>query len=85
MSDYISRDIVIANVIEQMKHSDECAMRERLLNLEAADVRENKTGKWIPIEEDADFFGEFNKCSDCGAVVMGFGNYCSNCGARMSE
>ena len=38
--DYISREQAVENVIDQMRHSaSETAMRERLLNLVAADVR----------------------------------------------
>ena len=89
MSDYISRKAVLdlEDDFEWELPDDEIFFTyidpDKVRNLPAADVRENKIGKWIPIEEDADFFGEFNKCSDCGAVVMGFGNYCSNCGADM--
>lgn len=39
MAEYIERDLVIENVIDQMKHSSgESAMRERILNLPTADV-----------------------------------------------
>ena len=41
MSEYVSKDIVVKNVLDQMLHSKSLiAMHERLMNLEAADVAE---------------------------------------------
>lgn len=89
--DYISREKAIENVLDQMKHStSENAMRERLLNLVAADVRPVVRGRWID-DKVAFYLG----CSECGCYLeyavdtfLDNGdhyNYCPNCGADMRE
>ena len=82
--DYISREAAIKNVINQMRVSkSELCMRERLLNLEAADVRPVVRGKWV--QGDMPTYGGY-KCSVCGAnTVLYKANFCPNCGADMRE
>ena len=57
-------------------------------NLPAADVRENRRGKWqediISFDEDgSEIYAPF--CSECGKVFFRETNYCPNCGADMRE
>ena len=84
--DYISREQAVENAIDQMRHSaSETAMRERLLNLLAADVRSVVRGKWIWTVDDDEYLGEYWKCNLCGEhSYIGY-NYCPNCGAMMEE
>lgn len=52
----------------------------------AADVIEQKHGKWMPIY-DGNEFGEVYQsgvyCSECDEELQSEPNYCPNCGARM--
>ena len=92
MSEYVSKDIVVKNVLDQMLHSKSLiAMHERIYNLEAADVAERKHGEWILkqeydiCEEDGEKFWE---CSLCGCGSDSYDttyhtNFCPNCGADM--
>ena len=49
----------------------------------AADVRENKSGKWT---QRTDHWTGGYVCSECGHMVFcGTTNYCPNCGANMVE
>lgn len=62
---------------------------QKILALPAADVRENRRGKWIRIG----FFGRAFKCNLCGNILdfdgvnagRGDANFCPNCGADMRE
>lgn len=88
--DYISREKAIENVLDQMKHStSENAMRERLLNLVAADVRPVVRGKWTGNKRH-------QSCSEChmtycvpdgqdGELDLTAYHFCPNCGADMRE
>lgn len=48
----------------------------------AADVRENKRGKWKLGQED--IYSIFI-CSECGDTCYWSANFCPNCGADMRE
>ena len=88
MSDYVSKDIVVKNVLDQMLHSKSLiAMRERIYNLEAADVVERKRGEWMKAVQWLD---ESWVCSECmeeyvsvDADFKDYAHFCPNCGARM--
>ena len=92
MSDYIDRETVyplakkICDVIDS-EDFQRLNFGMRILDwiddIPAADVRPVVRGHWIPTGQDEEFYGELNKCSVCGAVDIGFGDYCFNCGARM--
>lgn len=51
-----------------------------LLDIPAADVRENIRGEWII--QRGNYNEEF-ECSECQHISKDGGNYCGNCGARM--
>ena len=108
MSDYISREAAIKAIQEEvplskfMKRSISSASHamgelcEVLDALPAADVRENKRGKWQHTTEPCGWREyECASCSVCGEsfVLDEWGmddftslmNYCPNCGARMSD
>ena len=78
--DYISREAAIDNVISQMRasKSEEC-MRERILNLDAADVRPAVRGEWV-YDIEPDMF----RCSVCnGFAPRNDYPFCHWCGADM--
>lgn len=84
-AEYLKKTAVIDNVIDQLRHSkSEVAMRERLLNLEAADVRPVVRGRWKMQG------GGFVKCTSCMTLMFNADtphewNYCPNCGAAIME
>lgn len=97
MSDYIDRELAIENVISQMRCSkSELCMRERLLNLEAADVRPVVHGHWYWDKNGIDWGLGAWRCSVCHSKndnVFGpethppmrcaGSKFCPNCGAKM--
>ena len=78
MNDYISRELAIT----MCPH----IAIDTLKKIPAANVVEQKTGKWTedsissPIDKWV-IYG-FN-CSECNQISSFNSNYCSNCGARM--
>ena len=89
MSDYISREAILAKcAYEQPWGAD--AVIAMIEDFPAADVRENKRGKWIEIPDEV--FASTYKCSSCGEAPLcdeysdyTFSPYCPNCGADMRE
>ena len=88
MGDYIEREWfldVVENIIQWDTERDRNRIIHQVRELTpAADVRENKRGKWI--------FGvtmhhEWMKCSACNVSqdLNGCFSYCPNCGADMRE
>ena len=92
MNDYINRQAAIEEACKgcNIEFSDEpcepseCKIRERLINIQAADVRENVKGTWS--------YDGFNvlinglgamRCSACNEIAEYPTNYCPNCGADM--
>ena len=92
MNEYVSKDIVVKNVLDQMLHSKSLiAMRERIMNLKSANVAERKRGKWLLKQEYSIYEGDgekFWECSLCGCGSDSYDttfhtNFCPNCGAIM--
>lgn len=92
MTDYISREAAIEatcfNCSEKNICGGSCDDVDRLCAIHAADVRENKRGKWV--------WNDQSKlvCSLCGNVVAFVshpkkkweaGYFCPSCGADMRE
>ena len=46
-------------------------------------VSTEKTGRWIDLGYEEGWYGQYYKCSECGAKMIGIENYCQNCGAKM--
>ena len=89
MSDYIKREAAIAaafsaNGIGNSEYRNVCDIAERLRLIPAADVVEQKAGKW-ETEICDDGYGAYNlyKCDQCGDLSAQPRNYCRECGARM--
>ena len=97
MTDYISRWDAINAIQEHFTedgfrgYKDGQKMLDRINAIPAADVRENKRGKW-----DDKKVAFYFKCSECGCCVRAFAgevfldyaqewNFCPNCGADMRE
>lgn len=99
MSDYIKRDDLLKEVeelnavsfYELNDHSNEAyhEIKSLIELVPAADVVEQRTGKWIIDEtESASWF-----CSECGKhaygcfseIYSGEYHYCPNCGAKMES
>lgn len=88
MNEYVSKDIVVKNVLDQMLHSKSLiAMHERIMNLEAADVVERKRGKWMKAVQG---FDESWVCSECmeeyvsvDADFEDYAHFCPNYGTEM--
>ena len=110
MTDYISRDAAINLILEYIEEYAEidehgfhgekwCAMKEAedcLKSLPAADVREEKRGKWKRVVDftGVEAFGYKETmlvgygCNVCGYEVdvsEGDYNYCPNCGSDMRD
>ena len=89
---YIEVETAIENAISQMRVSkSEVCMRERLLNMPAADVRPVVRGEWI-WKKSCEVV--CSKCNDLMAIVgntedlitvKSYHNFCPNCGADMRE
>ena len=72
-----------------------CAVDDMLTYVEdfpAADVRENKRGRWIKVAALAPFEQDDFRCSECdswpwwcGVTDANLPNFCPNCGASMSD
>jgi len=96
MSDYISRDLLLKEIdelnavsfYELNDHSNEAyhEIKNLIEHISAADVVEQRIGKWIEYGEP-DPWNKFQvwywKCSECCAVGIDEWSYCQNCGARM--
>ena len=94
MSDYISREAARKNLCDFCighdicDHKGNCNAMTAFDSIPAADVRENKRGKWIP--RDRTWGRSFYSCSCCELTVdmpteMGkpMFIFCPNCGAEM--
>ena len=90
MTDYIKREDAIAaafsaNAIGNSAYHDVYDTVERIRRIPAADVVEQKHGKWLDVTtSDNEFICWV--CSECrhGADFVDEPyNYCPNCGARM--
>ena len=96
MGDYISREVVINRLLKIIESYQNYVSNVRpdvvrhcinvVDSIPAADVRENKRGKWLSCKP---YNPEFNgyECSECGAKYQDLSpyNFCPNCGARMEE
>ena len=79
---YINREALLAEYDREHKGPPGRA-RELIVNAPAADVRENKRGRWK--DGDMPIYGGY-KCSACGKNTVHYkANYCPNCGADMRE
>ena len=87
MKEYICKE----DIRNKLYDEDAITMRgvNIINNYPAADVRENKKGKWIEIPDE--IFASTYKCSSCGEAPLCdeysdyiFSPYCPNCGADMS-
>ena len=91
MSDYISREAAIAalccdcQATRDCRPGERCADYMRLKSIPAADVRENKRGKWKLIGADKRGRGGIFLCSVCDKTYPYKTLYCPNCGADMRE
>ena len=97
MSDYISRDSAIEELLSLAKRreargailsADEYEIIRWLNTLPAADVREVKRGKWEEMPHNmvwnADgIYRAAYKCSNCEQTLPFAGDFCPNCGADM--
>ena len=103
MTEYISRDSALAFQCEVepvmcksvttgkvFSATPDTALVKFLNALPAADVRENKRGEWIVLDECSN---EGIYCSKCHTKIFDFthkpkkklSNFCPNCGADMRE
>lgn len=73
MSDYIKREDAIDALYGYGKSAQDIIKR-----IPAADVVEQKRGRWIPSKEPP-----WLDCSECGQDSVEYTNYCPNCGADM--
>lgn len=85
--EYISKDAALA-CIEGYRERDgsivspeELPEYQRIERLPAADVRENRHGKWKPYLPE----GLRYQCSECGSRYENPWHFCPNCGADMRE
>ena len=101
MTDYISREAAYKTLTEYYHHTTDgmhLALKEALSRVPAADVRENKRGKWISVFDDETIIPIKDGapqgccyCSVCGDLLVASdeyevkGNFCPNCGADMRE
>ena len=108
MTDYISREALRKELIDARKDysfqddkpwdlgfHNGLSIAQRILDeLPAADVRENKRGKWMGELVDDSILAPFKtkawKCDQCGYEYVNPyreqpHNYCPNCGAQMSD
>ena len=83
MNDYISKQAAIIemmdNDVDHAHGTDGREVVQILLDIPAADVRENVHGEWIDT-------GSGQKCSVCREIQYGYDNYrhfCAACGAVM--
>ena len=95
MTDYFSRDAAINAVYEA--YADGESAYDALEKLPAADVRENKRGRWMTGNDNPRTFGRIRAmCGRCGAFALAemvnagsykeqLSNFCPNCGADMRE
>lgn len=68
----------------------EWILAEDIINLPAADVRENIRGKWNILPENLvwnsdGIYRAAYQCSNCDAISPFDSNYCPNCGADMRD
>lgn len=93
MTDYISREALL-NFVGNTPTTPVTEREVRLINafisaikiFPAADVRENKRGKWIEqhcVDEDLREQYTIPICSVCEETSLGRWNYCPICGAQM--
>ena len=82
MSDYISREAAIER-LEKLFHLQATTARVIIEAIPAADVLENKRGKWIR----GDMILNRQVCSICSARfdTLENDNFCPNCGAQMEK
>lgn len=80
MKEYISKDSAIVKALKYIKDdADAFDCKEEILQLTAADVRENVKGEWIEIKHTF-----LDQCSNCGYITKDVTtNYCPDCGADM--
>ena len=88
MSDYISRDAAKEAFRKWTVDGDELGGVLQVVDaIPAADVRENRRGKWTREENWETGYGCWvNVCSACGAITpvnVSRYRYCPNCGADM--
>ena len=91
MSDYISREALLAKQYEAEGH---CGLSTKVVGVRdiedepAADVAPVVRGEWVPITNGRDGH-ECNKCHDYAPSFQNATEYlskiCPNCGARMKE
>lgn len=80
MADYIKREDAIRELNAE-GYSKNMRIHKRILDIPAADVRENVRGEWVR-------WARSDECSVCGydtgRYEMG-SNFCPNCGADMRQ
>ena len=99
MAEYIEREAARTSIMS--KYDEVLSVADALEcidNLPAADVRENKRGKWISVFDDETIIPIKDGapqgccyCSVCGDLLVASdeyevkGSFCPNCGADMRE
>lgn len=88
MSDYIKREDAVRTILASTADGDKAEWCIGVIqSVPAADVVEQKHGKWNPVrivdehgnEHPFDGF----QCSNCGNIGREWMQYCFNCGAKM--
>lgn len=84
MKEYISKDSAIVKALKYIKDdADAFDCKEEILQLTAADVRENvKAKKVIKSTENIYGYSNWIECSRCKTDVDVDDKYCRECGAR---
>lgn len=87
--DVVSRQAVIDLMMQKWgeNFSGDDAMQESIDAIRvmpSVTPQEPKTGHWIPLGYEDEWWGEVCTCSECGSSMFR-SNYCPNCGAKMIE
>ena len=89
MTDYISRDAAKEHLLKEYPLLQKERLVQAIASIHAADVRENKRGKWETKQRHEHYPSgeayEVDYCSVCGKRGSKEFLCCPNCGARMSD